>query len=67
MLLVKWIALTGWLIKPPRSGVMNLQSSSNNMYLLNDSETLMQIFTFLIFYMVSNDRVTKNNEKNLQL
>ena len=51
MLLVKSIALIGWLIKPPRSGViqmnMNLQSSSNNMFLLNDAETLMHIFTFL--------------------
>ena len=47
---------------------MNLQSSSNNMFLLNDLETIMQIFTFLIFLKVTNDRVTKKiNETNLQL
>ena len=28
---------------------MNLQSSSINMFLLNDLEALMQIFTFLFF------------------
>ena len=71
MLLVKSIALNGWLIKPPRSGViqmyMNLQSSSNNMFLLIDSETLMHIFTFLFLLKATYDWVTKNNETNLQL
>ena len=47
---------------------MNLQSSSNNMFLLNDSETLMQIFSFFIFFKkATNDWVTKNNWTNLQL
>ena len=40
---------------------MNLQSSSINMFLLNDMETLMQIFTFLSFLKkATNDWVTKN-------
>ena len=48
---------------------MNLQSSSINMFLLNDSETLMQIFTFFIIFLkkATNDWVNKNNnEPNLQ-
>ena len=38
---------------------MNLQSSSINMFLLNDLETLMKIFTFFIFLKkATNDWVS---------
>ena len=38
-----------------------------HMFLLNDSETLMHIFTFLFVLKATYDRVTKSNETNLQL
>ena len=39
---------------------MHLQSSSKNMFLLDVSETLMQIFTFLFFFQkATKDWVTK--------
>ena len=45
---------------------MNLQSSLINMFLLNDSETLMQIFTILfLFKRLQTIGSLKANEKNL--